>query len=133
MGTIFAVVGSNFTLAYFETKMFALLPHIYPRHFVDYFVYNQFRFLDDIFDKWLINFGGEPFYRLINELDSDLKFIFEKLTTDKYFLDISIKIVDNQLHFDIYHKPTNYFSYLNTIVAIHLTQTTIFRYRQQDA
>ena len=40
MGTIFAVVGSNFTLAYFETKMFALLPHIYPRHFVDYFVYN---------------------------------------------------------------------------------------------
>ena len=41
-----------------------------------------------------------------------MKFIFEKLTTDINFLDISIKIVDNQLHFDIYHKPTNSFSYL---------------------
>ena len=37
MGTIFAVVGSNLTVAYFEVKMFALLPQIYPRHFVDLF------------------------------------------------------------------------------------------------
>ena len=82
MGTIFAVVGSNLTVAYFEVKMFALLPQIYPRDFVDYFVCNYFRFLDDIFHTWLINFDIEPFYRLINELDPDLKFIFEKLTTD---------------------------------------------------
>ena len=52
----------------------------------------------------------EPFYKLINELDPDFKFISEKLTTDINFLDINIKIVENQLHFDIYHKPTNYFS-----------------------
>ena len=70
------------------------------------------RFLDDIVHTWLINFDIEPFYKLINELDPDLKFIFEKLTTDINFLDINIKIVDNQLHFDIYHKPTNSFSYL---------------------
>ena len=31
MGTIFAVVGSNLTVAYFEVQMFALLPQIYPR------------------------------------------------------------------------------------------------------
>ena len=112
MGTIFAVVGRNSTVAYFEVKIFALLPQIYPRDFVDYFVRNYFRFLDDIFHTWLINFDIEPFYKLINELDPDLKFIFEKLTTDINFLDINIKIVDNQLHFDIYHKPTNSFSYL---------------------
>ena len=112
MGTIFAVVGSNLTVAYFEVKMFALLPQIYPRDFVDYFVRNHFRFLDDIFHTWLINFDIKPFYNLINELDPDLKFIFEKLTTDISFLDINVKIVDNQLHFDIYHKPTNSFSYL---------------------
>ena len=104
MGTIFAVVGSNLTVAYFEVKMFALLPQIYPRDFVDYFVRNYFRFLDDIFHTWLINFDIE--------LDPDLKFIFEKLTADINFLDINIKIVVNQLHFDIYHKPTNSFSYL---------------------
>ena len=112
MGTIFAVVGSNLTVAYFEVKIFALLPQIYPRDFVDYFVCNYFRFLDDIFHTWLINFDIEPFYKLINELDIDLKFIFEKLTTDINFLDINIKIVDNQLHFDIYHNSTNYFNYL---------------------
>ena len=35
MRTIFAVVGSNLTVAYFEIKMFALLPQIYPRHGID--------------------------------------------------------------------------------------------------
>ena len=112
MGTIFAIVGSNVTVAYYEVKMFALLTQIYPRDFVDYFVCNYFRFLDDIFHTWLVNFDIEPFYKLINELDQDLKFIFEKLTTDIKFLDINIKIVDNQLHFDVYHKLTNSFSYL---------------------
>ena len=112
MGTIFAVVGSNLTVTYFEVKMFALLPQIYSRDFVDYFVGNYFRFLDDIFHAWLINFDIEPFYKLMNELDPDLKFIFEKRTTDINFLDINIKTVDNQLHFDIYHKPANSFSYL---------------------
>ena len=129
MGTIFAVVGSNLTVAYFEVKMFALLPQIYPREFVDYFIRNYFRFLDDVFHTWLINFDIEPFHKLINELDPDLKFIFEKLTADIDFLDINIEIVDNQLHFNIYHKPTSSFSYLKyTLAAIHLTQRTIFCY-----
>ena len=79
-----------------------MLPQIYPRDFVDYVVRNYFRFLDDIFQTWLINFDIEPFYKLINELDPDLKFIFENLTTDINFLDINIKIVNNQLHFDSY-------------------------------
>ena len=121
MGTIFAVVSSNLTAASFEVKMSSLLPQIYRRDFVDYFVRNYFRFLDDIFHTWLINFDIEPFYKLINELDPDLKFIFEKLTTDINFLDINIKIVGNQLHFDIYHKPTISFSYLkyNTFHPSH--------------
>ena len=112
MGTIFAVVGCSLTVAYFAVEMFAFLPQIYPRDFVDYFVCNYFRFMDDIFHIWIINFGIEPFYKLINELDPDLKFIFGKLTTDINFVDINIKIVDNQLHFDIYHKPTYCFSYV---------------------
>ena len=85
MGTIFAIVGSNLTVAYFEVKMSALLPQIYPRDSVDYFVRNYCRFLDDIFHTWLINFDTEPFHKLINELDPDLKCIFEKLTTDINF------------------------------------------------
>ena len=87
--TIFAVVDSSLTVAYFEVKMFALLPQIYSRDFVNYCVCNYFRFLDDIFYTWLINFDIEPFYKLISELDPGLKFIFEKRTTDINFLDIN--------------------------------------------
>ena len=64
MGIIFAVVGSNLTVAYFGVKMCALLPQIYPRDFVDYFARNYFRFLDDIFQTWLINFDIEPFLQI---------------------------------------------------------------------
>ena len=79
MGTIFSAVGSNLTVAYFEVKMFAFLPQIYTRDFVDYIVRNYFRFLDDIFHTWLINFDIEPFYKLINELDLDLNLFLKNL------------------------------------------------------
>ena len=134
MGTIFAVVGSNLTVAYSEVKMFALLPQIYPRDFVDCFVRNYFRFCDDIFHTWLINFDIEPFYILINELDSNLKFIFEKLTIDINYLGVNIKIIDNKLHFDIYHlnQPILLIT-SNTITAADLTQRAIFCYHWQVA
>ena len=92
--------------------MCSLLPKIYARDFVDIFIRNYFRFLDDIFQTWLINFDIEPFYGLINELDQDLNFIFEKATTNINFVDVNIKIVDNQLHFDVYHERTNSFNSL---------------------
>ena len=79
MGTIFSAVGSNLTVTYFEVKMFAFLPQIYTRDFVDYIVRNYFRFLDDIFHTWLINFDIEPFYKLINELDLDLNLFLKNL------------------------------------------------------
>ena len=60
MGTIFAVVGSNLMLAYFEEKMFAILPKIYPKDFVDFFICNYFRFFEN------------------------LQFIFEELTKNKF-------------------------------------------------
>ena len=38
-------------------------------------------------------------------LDPDLQFISEELTTNKYFLDINLKIINNKQYFDFYHKP----------------------------
>ena len=61
MGTIFAVVGRNIIVAYFEVKMFAMLPQIYPRDFEDFFIRNYFRFLNDVFYKWLNDFDIQPF------------------------------------------------------------------------
>ena len=47
----------------------------------------------------------------MNELDPDLQFIFEELTKNINFLDINLKIINNGLHFDVYHKPTNCLNY----------------------
>ena len=94
------------------TKTLALLPPLYPQHFVDFFISNYFRFLDDIFHKWLDNFDIESFYSMINNLKTDLKFIFENPSKSLNFLDINIRIVENNLVFDIHYQPTIWFNYL---------------------
>ena len=122
MGTKFVMVGSNLVVAYKEIKLFALLPQVYPQDFVDFLLRNYFRFLDDIFHKWLENFDIKKFYDLINSLDEDLKFIFENPSRTLNFLDIQLKIVNNTLVFDIYYKPTNSFNYL-TYSSCHPSHT----------
>ena len=54
MVTKFVVVGSNLVVAYKEIK-FSFLPQVYPQDFADFLGRNYFRFLDDIFSKWLEN------------------------------------------------------------------------------
>ena len=49
---------------------------------------------------------------MINNLDTNLKFIFENPSKSLNFLDINIRIVENNLVFDIHYKPTNSFNYL---------------------
>ena len=122
MGIKFAVVGSNLVVAYKEIKLFALLLQIYPQDFVDFLLRNYFRFLDDIFHKWLENFGIKQFYNLINSLDEDFRFIFENLSRTLNFLDIQLKIINNTLVFDIYYKPTNSFNHL-TYRSCHCSHT----------
>ena len=121
MGTKFGVVGNNLVVAYEEVQVFALLPQLYPEDFADFFVRNYFRFLD-IFHKLLGNFDIEPFYSMINNLDTDLKFIFENPSKSLNFLDINIQIVESNLVFDIHCIPTNSFNYL-TYSSCHLLHT----------
>ena len=49
---------------------------------------------------------------MINNLVPDLKFIFESPPKSLNFLDINIRIVENNLAFDIHYKPKNSFNYL---------------------
>ena len=102
----------NLAVAYFEEKKCANLPQIYPQDFADFFIRNHLRFLDDVFRKWLMQFNSQDFYKITNELDPDLQFIFEELTKNINFLNIILKI-NNKLHFDVYHKTKNSFRYLH--------------------
>ena len=113
MGTAFLVVRANLTVICFEEKMFIILPQIYPREFVDFFIRNYFPCLDD-FHKWSIQFNIQDFYKIKNETDADLQFIFEELATNINFLDINLKTINSKLHSDVYREPTNYFSYLHS-------------------
>ena len=70
----------------------------------------------------LDNFDTEPFYTMINNLNPDLKFIFENPSKFLNFLDINIRIVENSLAFDIHYKPTNSFNYL-TYTGCHPPHT----------
>ena len=58
----------------------------------------------------------------MNELDPDLRFIFEELTKNINFLAINLKIINNKLPFDTCNKPTKYFSHLH-YKSCHLTHT----------
>ena len=107
MGTKFAIVGSNLVVAYKEIKMFILLPQSYPHDFIDFFIHNYFRFLDNAFHKWLDNFDTEFFHSMINNLDPDLKFIFNNSSKPLNFIDINIQMVENNLVFDIHYKRTH--------------------------
>ena len=59
---------------------------------------------------------------MINNLNPDLKFIFENPSKSLNFLDISIQIVENSLDFDIHYKTTNSFNYL-TNTSCHPSHT----------
>ena len=64
----------------------------------------------------------EPFYSKINNLGPDLKFIFENRSKSLNFLDINIRIIENNLVLDIHYKPTNSFNY-STYTSCHPPHT----------
>ena len=64
----------------------------------------------------------------MNELDPDLQFTFEELNKNINFLDMNLKIINNKLHFNVYHNSTNSFSYLPIKLATHRTRETILHY-----
>ena len=88
-------------MTYFEERMFAILPQIYPKDFVDFFIRNYLRFLGDIFHKWLMQFNIQDFYKIINELDQIYNLFSKNLTQNKNFLDISLKIINCILMYTI--------------------------------
>ena len=113
IGTPAAVIYANLAVAYIESKMFEMLPQLYPTDIVEFFMKNYFRFLDDVFYKWKDDiFDISALYELFNNADPNIKFIFEDLALEQNFLDVKCLVDNNNINFDIYYKPTNSFSYL---------------------
>ena len=72
MGTIMAVVYANLVVAFIEIRMFTRLPEVYNRDFVEFFINNYFRFLDDIQYKWDVQYDITPLWNILNNLDENI-------------------------------------------------------------
>ena len=131
MGTIFAVVGSNLIIGYFEENCLLFYRRFIQRDLVVFFIRNYFQISDDVFHEQLIQFNIQDFHKIMNELDSDLQFIFEELTKNISFLDINLKIINCIL---MYAINLQILSVIFTIIVVtHRTQKTILQYDQPDA
>ena len=91
--------------------MFVILPQIYPKDFVDFFICNYFWFLDYVFYRSWYNLIFKILIKWWMNL-IQIYNLFSKNLPKTNFLDINLKI-NNKLQFDAYHKPTNFFSYLH--------------------
>ena len=80
MDTITAVAGNNLTTECFDIKIFSFCVQIYPRHVVDFF-YSKLSWFIYAIQQWLGEFTFERFCKLglINELDSNLQYVFKDL------------------------------------------------------
>ena len=113
MGTKAAVNCANLGLGFLEVTAFNELPRLYPLDFVEYFIENYFRFLDDVDYSWLEDFDPQPLQSLFNNLDPNIKFIFSDLSKEADFLDVHQKVVGYEVELDVYRKPTDSFNYLH--------------------
>ena len=112
MGAPAMVVGSNLVVAYLEIRMFERLPEVFPQDFVDFFIRNYFRFIDDVIHKWLSSFDINVFGQILNNLDDDLMWELEQIAQRVHYLDVYTSITDEGIIFDIYYKLTNAHTYL---------------------
>ena len=113
MGTKAATCCANLGVAFKEVQMFERLPLLYPYDVAQHIINTYFRFLDDVFYEWLMMFDVKPFQNCLNEMDINLKFIFETLAEEQNYLDVNAKVEGYELKLDIYRKPTDSFNYLN--------------------
>ena len=112
MGTKAAVDCANLSVGYLEVKWFDRLLLLYPVDFARHIIDTYFRFLDDVFYEWLLQFDVTRFQSSCNELDPNLWFIFAELARKQNYLDVNVEVVGYELKLDIFRKPTDSFNYL---------------------
>ena len=82
--------------------MIAILPQIYSRDFVDCLFVTTFDFEMMLFYKWRRQFNIPDFYKITNELDPGVQFIFEEIVINIKFLDIYLKIINSAVTYRLF-------------------------------
>ena len=97
MGTKAAVDCANLSVGYLEVKWCDRLSLLYPLDYVRHIIDTYFRFLDDVFYEWLLQFYVKPFQSSCNAMYANLLFIFPPLAKEQDYLEVHAKVVDYEL------------------------------------
>lgn len=114
MGTKMAPTYATLTLAYLEETLYDRIEEIFDTNTKDTFIKSWKRYLDDCFILWRPTWGNiKNLESILQNLHPKIKFTMEQSKTELPFLDILVKIKNNNIITDIYHKPTDTQQYLH--------------------
>ena len=108
MGTIFAPTYATLVMAYLETILYDEIERKFGKEVREHIEKNWFRFLDDCFialDADLIT--PEDLLKILNELDTNIKFTMESSDKNVPFLDVMVNKEEGNLWTTTYSKPTD--------------------------
>ena len=102
------------------TRLAPSFANLYMYHFEDKFVYPYhlqpqvwYRYIDDVFMIW--DYGKDELDKFVTHLNmcnANITFSSEISPTHLSFLDLKVKLIENQLVTDLYTKPTDRNTYL---------------------
>jgi hypothetical protein len=114
MGTKMAPNYASLVLAYLEEMLYTKLESEKGIEYAKFIKEHFVRYLDDCFIVWNEAQGDiKYFHTLLNNLHPSLNFTLESSETEIPFLDILVKLNNNQVTTDIYYKPTDTHQYLS--------------------
>ena len=99
MGSPLGPTLANFFMAHIEQKIF--------KETLDYHPKLYSRYVDDIFAVFEDENSPKKFLNCINSLHPNLKFTMEKSIVSLPFLDVEVKLTDNDIETKVWRKPTH--------------------------
>ena len=113
MGTKVAPTYATLVLGYLEETLYKNIKNDYGIEFSDYVCNNFWRFLDDCFIVWPSNMCVEEFKEQLNSLHPEICFTMDVSENELPFLDVLVKLENNQVSTDLFSKPTDAHNYLD--------------------
>ena len=108
MSTIFAPTYTNLTMGFFELTFYALCKDRFGEDLGNFIFENWSRFLDDC-ENLLVESKINPndLLSILNSINPSIQFTMKYSKYAIPFLDILIKLNNDQIWMDIYYKPTD--------------------------
>ena len=114
MGTKMAPTYATLVLGYLEEKLYEKVGEQFDMEFSVTLQHSWKRYLDDCFLIWNRNESDfSDLNQILNDLDPDIKFTWQKSSVEIPFLDVLVRKKDDKISTDIFYKNTDTHQYLH--------------------